>query len=99
MSVSGQRSRQFAQLSTPLASFMVSLEQWQEAGHDAGSIAADPKFVDAANHDFRLDADSPALELGFQPIDTRSVGLTGPPEWVDLPRRVERPPLKLPPES
>jgi len=35
----------------------------------------DPLFVDAANHDFRLRDDSPALKLGFQPIPIERIGL------------------------
>jgi parallel beta-helix repeat protein len=35
----------------------------------------DPMFVDAANGDFRLNADSPALKLGFKPIPFDQIGL------------------------
>jgi hypothetical protein len=76
----------------------VTFAQWQEQGHDAGSIVADPKFVNVEALDFRLQPDSPALKLGFQPIDTSTVGLVGRPEWVELPRKVKRPELKLPGE-
>jgi len=76
----------------------LSFAKWQEQGHDAGSIVADPKFANVEAFDFRLQPDSPALKLGFQPIDTSEVGLVGPPEWVELPRKVERPELKLPEE-
>ena len=51
---------------------------------------ADPKFVDAAHGDFRLKADSPALKLGFLPIDTAKIGLYGEPDWVALPKRIVR---------
>ena len=34
-----------------------------------------PLFVDAANRDFRLRDDSPALKLGFQPIPIERIGL------------------------
>lgn len=74
----------------------LSLEAWQAAGHDADSVLADPGFLDPDGCDFRLAEDSPALELGFQPIDMSTVGLTGPDEWVDLPKRVERPEMVLP---
>ncbi len=53
----------------------LSLEEWRKLGHDRGSIVADPLFVDPARYDFRLRAESPALHLGFKPIDIRGVGV------------------------
>lgn len=50
-------------------------EQWKARGHDTRSLVADPLFVDAAQRNFRLQPQSPAVvRLGFQPIDIRSVG-------------------------
>ena len=69
----------------------LTLAQWQARGHDAESVVADPRFVDAAQFDFRLRSDSPALALGFRPIDLSSVGLVGPSEWTELPQQVVRP--------
>ncbi|MHC4361026.1 MAG: right-handed parallel beta-helix repeat-containing protein, partial [Planctomycetota bacterium] len=40
------------------------------------SISADPLFVDVENGDLRLRPDSPALKLGFKPIDIAKIGLT-----------------------
>jgi hypothetical protein len=51
------------------------LEKQQRDGVDAHSLADDPLFVDPANGDFRLKPDSPALKLGFVPIDLSKVGL------------------------
>jgi hypothetical protein len=51
-----------------------TLDQWQAAGHDRQSIVSDPLFVDPARDDFRLREDSPALKLGFQPIDASQAG-------------------------
>lgn len=39
------------------------------------SIVADPMFVDYENNDFRLKDESPALKIGFKPIDTKNVGV------------------------
>ena len=68
--------------------------EWQETGRDKNSIIADPGFVDAANRDFRLKPASPALALGFKPIDMTEVGLQGPEEWTSLPDRFEHRPYE-----
>ena len=60
---------------------------------DAHSRVADPKFVDPAKRDFRLQADSPALAMGFRPIETSTIGLYGDPDWVALPTRFPPQPL------
>jgi parallel beta-helix repeat protein len=51
-----------------------TLEQWRARGHDKTSLIADPLFLAWEKDDFRLKPDSPALKLGFQPIDVRLVG-------------------------
>jgi hypothetical protein len=48
--------------------------EWQARGLDKGSLIADPLFVNAAQHDFRLKPGSPALKLGFEPFDLSAVG-------------------------
>ena len=77
----------------------LSLGGWQEKGQDVHSLVADPKFVDVDRFDFSLKEDSPALKLGFKPIDTGTIGLVGPAEWVELPKEVKRPAMKLPGEE
>ncbi len=77
----------------------LSLKDWQAKGFDQGSIIADPKFVDVAQLDFRLREDSPAWQLGFEPLELEKVGLTGPEWWRQLPRQVKRPRLILPGEE
>jgi len=70
--------------------------EWQAQGQDAHSIIADPLFVDPEHGDFTLKPDSPALALGFKPIDLSEVGLYGESEWVEKPRRIPRPPFTPP---
>ncbi len=51
-----------------------SFEEWQKRGQDVESLIADPLFVDAKNGDFSLKGESPALKMGFRPIDVSKVG-------------------------
>ena len=55
-------------------------EQWQAEGHDTHSLEADPHFVAPERGDFHLQADSPALPLGFVPWEYDQAGLVGEPE-------------------
>jgi hypothetical protein len=52
-----------------------TLEEWRRRGHDLDSAIADPLFVAPQQFDFRLQSNSPALKLGFKPIDLRGVGV------------------------
>ena len=80
----------------PLEFYEDDFEAWQARGLGRHSLIADPQFVDADRFDFRLKPDSPALKLGFQPIDINDNGLQGSPEWVGLPRQAIFPPTVLP---
>ena len=51
------------------------LKKHQSDGVDAHSLAVDPLFVDPENGDFTLRPESPALKMGFVPIDLSKVGL------------------------
>ena len=53
----------------------VGLDEWRKRGHDPHSIIVDPLFVAPRQSDFRLKPGSPALQLGFRPIDLREVGV------------------------
>ncbi len=62
-----------------------SLQEWQELGFDHHSVWTDPLFVDPDSGDFRVRADSPALELGFYNFDMDKFGLLPdfPDTWQD----------------
>jgi hypothetical protein len=51
------------------------LDGQQPLGVENDSLCADPKFVDIEKGDLRLQPDSPAWKLGFQPIDLAKIGL------------------------
>ncbi len=74
----------------------VDLAKWQAKGRDAHGVVADPKFVDPTSGDFHLKPDSPALALGFKPIDMSTVGLVGDAAWIDKPRQIQRAPVVIP---
>lgn len=59
---------------------LLNIEEWKNDArnrnrYDADSLCADPLFIDAEHHDYRLREDSPARELGIQSIDTEDIGL------------------------
>jgi parallel beta-helix repeat protein len=55
-----------------------SFAKWQALGYDAHSLVADPMFGDPQADDYSLKPGSPALKLGFEPIDVRQIGLLHP---------------------
>lgn len=57
-------------------------EEWQQKGQDLHSRIADPLFVDPAGDNFYLQKDSPAYDIGFEPIDMTGVGPRSWPEEV-----------------
>ena len=77
----------------PAAFLGQPLAEWQAAGHELGSIVADPLFVNAAARDFRLRPESPALARGFKPFDPTKAGVYGSPEWLAKAAAATYPPL------
>jgi hypothetical protein len=73
--------------------------EWQSIGLDRRSRIADPRFTDPDRHDFRLQRSSPALALGFQPLDLSRAGLYGDAAWTREAghARCARRPLPAPP--
>jgi parallel beta-helix repeat protein len=72
---------------------------WQKTGKDAGSIIADPKFVDAKHFNFQLKADSPAIALGFKPFDYSKAGVYGDAKWIAKAKEVKYPSMQVPPKA
>lgn len=89
-----------------------SFEEWREiTGVDAGSLIADPKFVNPEKRDFRLAPDSPVLALGFVPFDLcgdpnvpesrltekpeTRAGIYGPAAWTRLALQIVHRPLLI----
>ncbi len=52
----------------------LTLADMQRYGMEKDTVIADPLFMDAANYNFKLKSESPALALGFKPIDISDVG-------------------------
>lgn len=74
-----------------------NLEQWQASGKGQGSLIADPRFVDPAHDDFRLQPGSPATKIGFQPFDSSRAGVYGDAAWVAKAKSLPMPKMETPP--
>jgi hypothetical protein len=83
----------------PITFAGMSFEEWQKSGKDAGSIVADPKFVDPAKQDFRLQPDSAALKLGFKSFDYTKAGVYGDEAWRKLATSATFAPLQVEPPA
>ncbi len=74
-----------------------TFEEWQAAGHDTGSLIADPLFENPAARDFRLKPGSPAEAIGFKPFDPGKAGVYGEERWIRLASDVQWPPVEFAP--
>ncbi len=57
------------------AFFGLPLAAWRADGHDGASRVGDPLFRDPLHGDWRLEAESPALKMGFVPWDWTQAGV------------------------
>lgn len=62
----------------------VKLAGMQAKGLDAGSMVADPLFVDPEKLDFRFKPESPAWKLGIKEIEVARIGLVEQPAFERL---------------
>jgi len=81
----------------PITFAGMDLEKWQEKGYDRNSVIADPLFVDAEKHDYRLKPESPALKVGFVPFDYSEAGVYGDAGWLEKAAGAPMPTVEMPP--
>jgi hypothetical protein len=72
---SGSPGEAATRIGLSLADGDLNLAQWRALGFDRRSVVGDPGFVDPARDNYDLRPDSPALALGFEPIDASRIGL------------------------
>lgn len=62
----------------------MSFSEWQKSGRDVHSIIADPKFVNPAENNYRIENKSVLRKTGFKEFDYSKAGVYGTDEWKDL---------------
>ena len=67
----------------PITFYGKSFAEWQAADQDKDSVLADPLFVDPEQGDFRLQPESPALRMGFKPLN---LSVAGPRQFSAMER-------------
>ena len=74
----------------------LDFDKWQSSGKDAGSIVADPLFVNPETFDFRLKKNSPALQMGYRPPEISKAGVYGDKSWIKLANEKAHPEVERP---
>lgn len=69
----------------------LAITEWKALSADKSSVFANPRFVDREGGDFRLERDSPALELGFKPFPLDRFGTRG--KWSAMAAKLRAPEL------
>jgi hypothetical protein len=73
----------------------MDLKAWQGRKRDAGSIIADPQFVDPDNFNFNFrKGAASAAKIGFKPFDYSKAGVYGSAEWMKLAKELPSPPVR-----
>lgn len=92
-----ERNLYFNASGEPVTFAGLTLKQWQALGRDTESVIADPLFVAPDVFDFRLQEDSPAARISFQPFDPAKAGVYGEPAWLEKVAGVTYPPMETAP--
>jgi hypothetical protein len=93
----GKPLTDWQEVPVPAPTNTTSSVEWAGQNREQGSLIADPLFVNAAEKDFRLKPNSPALQLGFKPFDPNRAGVYGDAAWRKEASRDSYPPLEIGP--
>jgi parallel beta-helix repeat protein len=83
----------------PITFMGLDFSIWQAIGRDSGSMIEDPRFVAPESANFRLQYDSPALTMGFQPFDQSLAGVYGDSAWRTLAQSETFAAVEVPPAT
>ena len=95
--VGPENAYQFEQWQRPLEKKTPFMERWHFVNIGAAVhnlLPGNLGDVTRANHDFHLQADSPALKLGFRPFDYSKAGVYGEAGWINLGKSATFPQLE-----
>ena len=92
------RSNLFWRTDGPVTWTGKTLAEWQQAGHEPGSVVADPQFADPVRRDFHLRDNSPVKQIGFVPFDYTKAGVYGDDAWRKRAADIRLPEFKVVPD-